>query len=512
MNSALHIKGVTKRFGSFVANDDISFELQQSEILALLGENGAGKTTLMNIIFGHYVAEQGCVDVMGKTLAPGDPKAAIEAGIGMVHQHFTLAENLTVIENIMLGSESLWSLTTDKTTASNKVLKMSKDFGLQVSPDAKVSSLSVGQKQRVEILKALYKDAKVLILDEPTAVLTPQESDSLFETLKLLVAKGLSIIFISHKLHEILAVSDRILVLRHGALVDEMQTCDADKNRLSESMVGKSISEPIAEKLAQGTEVFSLNNICVNGTKAGTRLANINLNARHSEILGITGVSGNGQSALANLLCGIIKPHSGDMQFNTHKVTAFSPASFIDHKVGRIPEDRIREGVVGEMSLWENAISEIYRKISRFGFIDFKKAKHFTHDLIKDYDIRCDGIEQEARLLSGGNMQKLILARVLSQQPELIIANQPIRGLDVGAIANVHERLLAARRAGACVILITEDLDELLSISDRVAVMCHGELSPIYNADQITKTQLGSLMSGATIDNNKNNPQEEVCA
>ncbi|OUS24977.1 sugar ABC transporter ATP-binding protein ['Osedax' symbiont bacterium Rs2_46_30_T18] len=512
MNSALHIKGVTKRFGSFVANDNISLKLQQGEVLALLGENGAGKTTLMNIIFGHYVAEEGSVEVMGQTLQPGDPKAAIKAGIGMVHQHFTLAENLTVIENIMLGSESLWSLTTDKVAANNKVLKMSEDFGLQVSPDAKVSSLSVGEKQRVEILKALYGDAKVLILDEPTAVLTPQESERLFETLRLLVAKGLSIIFISHKLHEILAVSNRILVLRHGALVDEMQTCEADKDRLVSSMVGKDIAQPMAEKLPVGKEVFSLTNVCVKSAKASSRLERINLTARRSEILGITGVSGNGQSALANLLCGMLKPDSGEVHFNTDRISYFSPAGFIENQIGRVPEDRIREGVIGEMSLWENAMSEICRKISRFGFIDFKKAKQFTHDLIKDYDIRCDGIDQEARLLSGGNMQKLILARVLSQNPDLIIANQPIRGLDVGAIANVHDRLLEARRSGACVILITEDLDELLSISDRVAVMCHGELSPIYSAAQITKTELGSLMSGASIENNRSDPEEEICA
>jgi simple sugar transport system ATP-binding protein len=508
MNSALHIKGVTKRFGTFVANDNITFELQQGEVLALLGENGAGKTTLMNIIFGHYVAEEGAVEVMGKTLEAGDPKAAIEAGIGMVHQHFTLADNLTVIENIMLGSESLWSLTTDKVSACNKVLKMSEDFGLQVSPNAKVSSLSVGEKQRVEILKALYGDAKVLILDEPTAVLTPQESESLFETLRLLVEKGLSIIFISHKLHEILAVSNRVLVLRQGALVDEMKTADADKQRLSASMVGKNIVEPIAEKLAVGEEILSFSNVSVKSSKASTRLESINFNARRSEILGITGVSGNGQSTLADVLCGMLKPDAGDVYFNTDRISYFSAASFVDNQIARVPEDRIREGVIGEMSLWENAMSEIYRKISRFGFIDFKKAKQFTNELIEDYDIRCEGIDQEARLLSGGNMQKLILGRVLSQNPDLIIANQPIRGLDVGAIANVHERLLEARRNGACIILITEDLDELLSISDRVAVMCHSKLSPIYSANEISKTQLGSLMSGGSTEN----PKELVCA
>lgn len=514
MNSALHIKGVTKRFGSFVANDNISFELPQGEVLALLGENGAGKTTLMNIIFGHYVAEEGSVEVQGKTLQAGDPKAAIEAGVGMVHQHFTLAENLTVLENIMLGSEGLWSVTTDKAAARAKIVRMSEDFGLEVFPDAKVSSLSVGEKQRVEILKALYGDASVLILDEPTAVLTPQESESLFDTLRLLVAKGLSIIFISHKLHEILAISNRVLVLRHGVLVDEMQTQDADKERLSESMVGKSIAEPMAEAIPAGEEIFSLADVTVKSIEASNRLERVSLNARRSEILGITGVSGNGQSALANLLCGMIKPDAGEVHFSADRISYFSSASFVENQIARVPEDRNKEGVIGEMSLWENAISEIYRKISRFGFIDFKRAKQFTNDLIENYDIRCDGIDQEARLLSGGNMQKLILGRVLSQNPDLIIANQPIRGLDVGAIANVHERLLEARRSGASVILITEDLDELLSISDRVAVMCHGELSPVYSAKQITKTQLGSLMSGGSIEiNNLDEIREDaVCA
>ena len=303
MQPALHIKGVTKRFGSFVANDDISFCVKKGEVVALLGENGAGKTTLMNIIFGHYVAEAGSVEVFGETVPAGDPKAAIKAGVGMVHQHFTLAENLTVLENIMLGTEGLWSLTTNKDFAHKKIKKMAEDFGLAVEPHARVESLSVGEKQRVEILKALYGDARVLILDEPTAVLTPQESEGLFDTLRLLVDKGLSIIFISHKLHEILAISHRVLVLRHGVLVDEMVTSEADRGQLSESMVGKTIAEPKAEALDPGESIISLRDVTVRSIEASNRLDSVSLTACRREILGISGVSGNGQSALANLLC-----------------------------------------------------------------------------------------------------------------------------------------------------------------------------------------------------------------
>ncbi|MGI9482299.1 MAG: ABC transporter ATP-binding protein [Hyphomicrobiales bacterium] len=495
----LELNGITKRFGALTANDNISLSLARGEVLALLGENGAGKTTLMNILFGHYVADEGSVEINGEGLAKGSTEASICAGIGMVHQHFTLADNLTVLENIMLGTESLWSWRQDVGMARRKLADMSAQFGLAVDPDAMVGDLSVGERQRVEILKALYRDARILILDEPTAVLTPQETASLFETLKQLTADGLSIIFISHKLHEILAVSDRVAVLRRGAIVGTVETAKADRNLLAEMMVGEKVTRPKLKPMKAGAPVLQLSNVGITGADGVPLLRDVSLTVNAHEIVGIAGVAGNGQRALASLLSGLTMPSAGETLLFGEQLPAGSPSKIVHKGVGRIPEDRHAHGVVGEMTIWENLVSEDLHtpEIAKSGiFIDSTAALNRANTAIERYDIRCEGSQQQVRLLSGGNMQKLILARALSPEPSFILANQPVRGLDEGAIAFVQTQLLDARKRGAGIILISEDLDELLALSDRICVIFHGNLSEPFASGSKTVPEIGLMMAG----------------
>ena len=498
--SVLEIKSITKRFGSLVANDEISLSLGAGEVLALLGENGAGKTTLMNILFGHYVADSGVITINGSKLAAGKTNAAIKAGVGMVHQHFTLADNLSVLDNIMLGTESLLAWRSNLSRAKVKLQSLADEFGLSVDPEAMVSDLSVGERQRVEILKVLYRDAKILILDEPTAVLTPQEAELLLAILKTMVEKGLSIIFISHKLHEVLSISDRINVLRRGKMVGEIDTENADRDVLVEMMVGRNVKRPEVEHMPQGPVIVELAKVSVAG-KEGHKLAldNIDLKIHGNQIIGLAGVAGNGQAALGRLLSGLDTPLSGHIHFESDPVTEFSAQGFVDLGIGRIPEDRHVTGVVGDMSIWENFISEDLRKrpFWKGGFwINFSACRHFADDLIKRFDVRCENMDMPAKQLSGGNMQKLILARVLHKNPKFILANQPVRGLDEGAIAAVHQRLLEAKKAGAGVLLVSEDLDELLGLADKIAVIYHGKISQCISTRTATASDIGIMMAG----------------
>lgn len=495
----LKLDGITKRFGNLTANDGISLSLAVGEVLAVLGENGAGKTTLMNIIFGHYVADEGSVEVRGQSLPPGSSEAAINAGIGMVHQHFTLAENLTVLENIILGREPLFSLRQKLSAGRNRLRELSEQFGLHVQPDTLVGDLTVGQRQRVEILKALYADAQILILDEPTAVLTPQETENLFATLRNLVDKGMSAIIISHKLNEILRVSDRIAVLRRGNLIGVVDTKEADRDQLAEMMVGRKVIRPKAQTLEVGAPVLKLDNISTSGASGSENLKEVHLTIHAHEIVGVAGVAGNGQNSLADLVCGTRAPSSGSIELFSEKLTRFDCRTVVEAGVGRIPEDRHAKGIIGEMAVWENLVSEDLRRppfIRGTVILDKSAGCDHAETLIENYDIRCPGPQAETRLLSGGNLQKLILARGLSRQPRLIIASQPSRGLDEGAIAYVHGRLLEARKQGAGILLISEDLDELLSLADRIAVIFRGQLSEIPAETSHDIRQIGLMMSG----------------
>jgi len=503
---ALRLAGITKRFGDLVANDSISLTLRSGEVLALLGENGAGKSTLVSILFGHYVADAGTIDVFGKLLPPGDPAAALAAGIGMVHQQFTLADNLSVQDNIVLGTQPLWSPAADRAGPRARLLATAEKFGLRVDPSARVASLSVGERQRVEILKALYRDARILILDEPTSVLTPQEAAALFATLARLVAGGLSIVFISHKLTEVLRVSDRIAVLRAGKLVATVDSARADASALAELMVGRTVRKPVARDHRRGERVCALTHVSVEDAEGARELDDVSLGIRAGEIVGIAGVSGNGQEALAELLSGLRSARAGTVTVAGNAMPA-DPRAWIAAGVARIPADRHSVGIVGDFSVWENAIAERYRTpFASAGLLRRSAARRYARALTDRFDVRGAGIDAPARALSGGNAQKLILGRALTGgfahgddfAPVLIVASQPTWGLDVGAVAYVQQRLLDASARGAAIVLISDDLDEILAIADRVAVIHAGRLTDARPTGAWTRAQIGLAMVGAT--------------
>ena len=494
----LSLKGISKHFGSLVANDTINLDLHKGEILALLGENGAGKTTLMNVLFGHYVAEEGTIEIDGRPLVSGSPKEALRAGLGMVHQHFTLADNMTVLDNIVLGTESLLATCRNNKLAIKKINKLTDQYEIDVDPHSYVKNLSVGQRQRVEILKALYRDTRILILDEPTAVLTPQESEHLFSTLRLLVQKGLAIIFITHKLREVMAVSDRCFVLRHGRSIYQSNTADTDVDRLAHEMVGGEL--PRVERLVAepGLPLLVLEGVIVADRSGSQLLDSVSLTVNSGEIVGIAGVSGNGQSHLADLISGLLKPSSGKFMLHDKQIKNPSPLGMIRQGVGRIPEDRISTGIVGDMTVLENMALESYwkKEFNRLGLLNFKALSDHSENLSQEFDVRCGGPHVSARTMSGGNMQKLILARALSEKPSVIMANQPTWGLDVGATAFIHRQLIEASRKGAGVIIISEDLDELFGVADTIQVMYQGTLSTPIDPAKTTASELGLAMSG----------------
>lgn len=499
---ALRLNAITKCFGELTANDAVSFSVNKGEVIALLGENGAGKTTLMNVLFGQYTADSGTVSVFGQILPPGNSRAALDAGVGMVHQHFTLADNLTVQENITLGTRSLSSPWLYHVKSRAKILSLSKEFHLAVSPDTRVGSLSVGERQRVEILKALYRDVKVLILDEPTAVLTPQETNDLFVTLRLATTLGLSIIFISHKLHEVMAIADRVCVLRHGKKTGEVLIKNTDRDSLAKMMMGAEAKSPQVLPSKSGPALLELRDVVTPNIGSAPGLKSVNLALKSGQIIGLAGVSGNGQASIADVVGGLSKPIAGKVWVNGVAVENWSPRDAVDGGIARIPEDRHSMGSIADFDITENSILERYNTalFSWRGWLDWESSRAFANRVIEKYDVRCSGVDTPIRLLSGGNMQKLILGRVLECDPKIILANQPVRGLDVGAVNYVHSQLLSARDRGATILLISEDLDEVMSLSDVIYVISDGRLSPEFGRGEMTPAQLGVWMGGQGFD------------
>ena len=491
---AVQMHGINKLFGSLIANNTVNFDLIEGEIHALLGENGAGKTTLMRILYGLYHADSGDIFIQGQPQNISSPKDAIRLGIGMVTQHFTLVPTLTVAENIILGDTQGFVI--NKKAIQTRVAEASQRFGIPVSPATLVRHLSVGEKQRVEILKALYHNARVLILDEPTAVLVPQEVDIFFESLERLRKEGLSIIFITHKLKEVISLCDRISVLRDGKLIASVEKNATTQEQLAQMMVGresfgvKRSSEPKA-----GASLLKVEQLCAFDKKGLAALKSVSFDVYAGEILGIAGVSGNGQSELSQVLSGMLKPQSGKVMIDDAELTYANPAQVTAAKVGCIPEDR-HSGVVDELSVAENMALAHLNNFSSFGLLNYKELRKRAQTLIKDYQIKAN-VDDRVRTLSGGNIQKVILSRTLSRKPKVIIASQPTRGLDIGATDYIRSKLLEQRERGAAVLLISEDLDEVLALSDRIAVIYEGRIMGILSVNDVNIEQLGLMMSGS---------------
>ena len=491
---AIQMVEITKSFGPLIANNKVDFELKQGEVHALLGENGAGKTTLMRILYGLYHPDSGEIFIKGKKVSISSPRDAIDKGVGMVSQHFTLVPPLSVGENIVLGFNK--GLRLDPKDVNQKVLQASQKFGIEVNPGALVRHLSVGERQRVEILKALYRDIDVLIMDEPTAVLVPQEVDDLFVILEKLRKKGLSIIFISHKLNEVMKISDRITVLRDGKCIGTVGKDKTSERELARMMVGReTFGVKRRDEKCGNKTLLQVEQVTALDKKGLSALKEISFEICQGEILGIAGVSGNGQTELANVLSGMLKPTSGKVLFSDRDISGDDPQAIFKAGIGRIPEDR-HAGIVGEMTVAENLALEDLNEYVHNGMLDRKKIREHAEQLIKEYQIKAHALDQ-TRKLSGGNIQKVILARALSTGPRLVIASQPTRGLDVGATEYVRNKLLEQRKQGVAVLLISEDLDEILSLSDRIAVIYEGRIVGILPAKKASEELLGLMMSGA---------------
>ncbi len=496
----LQAKNITKRFPGVLANDHINFDLRKGEIHTLLGENGAGKSTLMNILDGIYYPNEGEIYIRGKRANIRSPFDAMRYGIGMIHQHFMLVDTLTVLENIILGLKDQ-KFVINKKEIADKILEISDKYKFDLKPYAKIWQLSVGEQQRVEIVKMLFRGANILILDEPTAVLTPQESEALFKILKQMKSEGKSIIFISHKLNEVMEISDRITVLRKGKVIGTVNKNETNQRELAKMMVGREVLFRLERKpLKEGKEILKVDNVEAFNDRGIKILNKISFSVHAGEIFGLAGVAGNGQKELAQVITGLRKATGGRVFLNGKDITNKHPLHISQSGVNYVPPDRLKVGLVPNLSSVENAILRIYRRepVGKNGFIDYKKAREFTEDLIEKYNIMVPRIDAPVKLLSGGNMQKLLLAREITEKPSLLIAVHPTRGLDVGATEFIRKKLLEVRDSGMAVLLISEDLDEILMISDRIGVIYEGKITGIVNAKDADVHRLGLLMAGAT--------------
>lgn len=505
MTNVLELIDITKRFPGVVANQNVNFSLREGETHALLGENGAGKTTLMNVVYGLYEPDEGDIIVRGNKMRIRSPNDAIHAGIGMVHQHFKLVPTLTVTENITLGSEISIGPFLKNKDAVKKIEEISRDFGIDVSPYKKVSELSVGEMQRVEILKVLYRGANILILDEPTAVLTPPEVEPLFKTLRAMVEKGKSIIFISHKLKEVLSLADRVTVLRRGKLVDTVEIAQSSEKQLAQMMVGRDVVLPESRIERTGEEkqvVASLKHFHVLGSQGKMVVKNIDLDVHAGEILCIAGVDGNGQSELAEAVAGILPVKEGHLFLEGKDITHASVADRYRSGVHYIPADRNSRGSATDLSLIQNSILKNHRwePFSKNGILSIKPIEDLAKKLVEDYDVRYASLSDPVSTLSGGNLQKLIVGRETYLHPKFLIAEQPTRGLDVSAIEFVRRLLLKERNENAAILLFSADLDEVLALADRIAVMYEGRIVYHCNREEVCMESLGLAMAGLTQD------------
>ena len=500
--NVIEMRDITKVFGEFVANDNINLHLRKGEIHALLGENGAGKSTLMNMLAGLLEPTSGEIVVNGKSEKLDSPSKAASLGIGMVHQHFMLVEAFTVAENIILGSEVTNKGVLDLKKANADILELSERYGLAVDPTAKVEDISVGAQQRVEILKTLYRGADILIFDEPTAVLTPAEILELMDIMKALVKEGKSIILITHKLDEIRAVADRVTVIRRGKSIQTVSIEGATNKDLAEMMVGRSVSFVTEKEEAQPKEVvLQISDLIVNENRGVPAVKELSLNVRAGEIVGIAGIDGNGQSELIQAITGLRKVKSGSIKIKGQEVVGLSPRKITEMNVSHVPEDRHRDGLVLEMMLSENIALQTYYKepLSKNGVLNYNQINSYARKLMEEFDVRAANEIVPASALSGGNQQKAIIAREVDRNPDLLIVSQPTRGLDVGAIEYIHKRLISERDKGKAVLVVSFELDEILNLSDRIAVIHDGKIQGIVKPSETNKQELGILMAGGEI-------------
>ena len=497
----LELKHVTKRFGTVVANDDVNLSVEKGHIHALLGENGAGKSTLMNILYGLYAPTEGEIWLDGKQLDIRDPKQAIAAGIGMVHQHFMLIPALTVIENVMLGYKEISKFRLNLNQAAQRFTALAEKFNMPISPWEKVENLTIGQQQRLEILKALFRNSKLLILDEPTAVLTPQETATLFELLHQLTADGLTIIFITHKLGEVMDICDQCTVLRQGRVAAaNLAISDIHSHEeLAALMVGKSIDLVTHKAEAHpGKPVLEVRDLRYTDQENVSRLNGLSFQVRAGEIVGVAGVDGNGQSELVRCITGLLKPESGTVTLEGTDVTGKRPKEVLEHGVAHIPEDRYKMAMVKELSINENLILMSYDKepYSKHGILQWKEITRLNEALCQKYEVKTPSVNELAGRLSGGNQQKLVVGRELSQEPALLIAVHPSRGLDIGATKYIQNSILAARDRGAAVVMVSTELDEVMELSDRILVMFSGRIMADVPREEATREKLGAWMAG----------------
>ncbi|MCC6453686.1 MAG: ABC transporter ATP-binding protein [Caldilineaceae bacterium] len=495
---ALEMRHITKRFPGVLANDDVSFDARRGEVHALLGENGAGKSTLMNILCGLYRPDSGSILVNGKPVEFHSPRDAIQAGVGMVHQHFMLVPSQTVAENVILGLQHM-PFVLDTTQIEADVARIGAEFGLPVDPRAKVWQLSVGEQQRVEIIKLLYRGAQILILDEPTAVLTPQETEAFFQTLREMTAAGKTIILISHKLDEVLAIADRITVLRGGRYIATVENQGLTKTQLAGLMVGRDVLFRVDKPPAQRGEVrLVMENVRARNDKGIMALCDLSLRVHSGEIVGVAGVAGNGQRELAEVISGLRATESGTINISSQHVTNAPPIVMIEAGIAYVPEDRSATGSAPNLSISENLALKNYRRLGRGGrfFLSRSAMRDQAQNLIQQFNIATPSPETSARLLSGGNLQKVILARELAQHPLVTIASYPTRGLDVGATENVRRILVNERNQGAAILLISEDLDEIFAIADRILVLFEGQIVGEMSGEEATLDQIGLMMAG----------------